>query len=461
MAISGLEVTSEPTLRDGTTLGDLINEDQREVSLRVLADPELYRLELERIFGRCWIAVAHESELPEPGSFVVRSIGEDSVVVTRSEDGDINVLLNVCTHRGMPLCRVGRGNAKRLRCPYHGWAFNTDGRFLAAPFEKQMYGPDMDKVALSLKTARAEVYAGIVFACWDQSAPPLVDYLGDIAWYLDIMFSRTDAGLEVVGEPQRFIIGANWKAASEQWAGDGYHAMTLHHSLTDLGLADYSKGSWAINVSTMGHNLRCTDNPKKFWGANTDGLSLEEKLRTLPPPGTTPEMLDEVMRHLSEPQLQILTDTPPSVGQIFPNLFVWNSPGLSADGTISAITRIHTMFPRGHDKMELVSWALVERDAPEDVKRKARQTSVLMTGISGFIEQDDAETWPAIQRSANGTQGQKLTMKYIAVLGEQRPEGWPDGATVYDGFSRDDPQWNWWLRYRELMTTGPAASEAW
>jgi phenylpropionate dioxygenase-like ring-hydroxylating dioxygenase large terminal subunit len=445
---------SEPTLRDGTPIGGLFDIERREVSRRVLSDPDLYELELEHIFGTAWIGLGHVSEVDKPGSFITRYMGEDPVIISRDSKSDLNVMLNACSHRGMPLCRTDSGEGKQFRCPYHGWVFNQQGALLAAPFEKEMYGDDFDKKRFGLRRARVDSYAGIIFATWDENAPSLKDYLGEIAWYLDIMFSRTDAGLEVVGAPQRFIINTNWKATSEQWAGDGYHAMTLHGSLGDLGMADYSRGSWAINVGVNGHNIRCSGNPKKFWGASAEGLSLEEQLRVMPPPGTTVDMLDQVFRHLSEPQLQILTDTPPSVGQIFPNLFVWNTPGRAADGSVSAITRIHTTFPKGPDKVELLSWALVEKDAPDDVKLAARRTSVLMTGISGFIEQDDAETWPAMTATARGFIGRQETLKYNAILGEHKPENWGGGGKVYDGFSKDDPQWNWWLRYQEMMTQG-------
>jgi hypothetical protein len=122
---------------------------------------------------------------------------------------------------------------------------------------------------------------------------------------------------------------------------------------------------------------------------------------------------------------------------------------------VSTIARFHTTVPRGPDQLELISWALAERDAPEDVKALARRTSVLMTGISGFIEQDDAETWPAMTRVAKGVMAREQTLKYGAVLGERRPENWGGGGTVFDGFSKDDIQWSWWVRYDEFMRGAP------
>ncbi|MGH7899043.1 MAG: aromatic ring-hydroxylating oxygenase subunit alpha, partial [Candidatus Binatia bacterium] len=243
-------------LTDGTTLRELIDVEKREVSLRVLTDPELYQRELERLFAKAWVGIAHESEIPNCGDFVLRYVGEDSVIVVRQTDGTIVCMLNVCAHRGMQVCRTDSGTASSFRCPYHGWLFGQDGRYLGAPFEKEMYGDALDKPSLGLHRARVGTYAGIVFVTWDLSAPSLEDYLGDIKWYLDLMFARTDAGLEVVGCPQRFIVRANWKCASEQWAGDGYHGATLHRSIEELGLGKSASLEVlvGINVSTReGH----------------------------------------------------------------------------------------------------------------------------------------------------------------------------------------------------------------
>ena len=446
-------------LRDGTSLRDLIDVEKREVSLRVLTDPELYQLELERLFARAWIGVAHESEIPNPGDFVLRSMGEDSVIVTRGSDGRIDVLLNVCSHRGMQVCRTDSGTATSFRCPYHGWVFGQDGRYLGAPFEREMYGDTLDKPALGLSRARVGTYAGIVFATWDAGAPSLEDYLGDIKWYLDVMFRRTDAGLEVVGLPQRFIVRANWKCASEQWAGDGYHGATLHRSIEELGLGKSASLEVlvGINVSTpQGHGLRCINLKKvitALFGADAGAKSIRDKLRLVPPSGLTPEMVDQVERHLDEEQLRAMADTPPGVGQLFPNFFVWNIPGFASDGGPPVgFGRFHTTIPRGPECFEMISWTLVEKDAPDALKERARMISTINMGVSGFVEQDDAEAWPSLQRSAKGVMGRQKTLKYGSLLGVHKPADWGGPGLVYDGMSKDDNQWNWWLRYREFMT---------
>ena len=128
-------------LSDGTGLEDLIDLDMREVSLSVMSDAELYRVEMEKIFAKTWLMLGHESEIPKVGDYVVRTMGEDQVIVSRDRDGKVYVSLNVCPHRGMHVCTSEAGNAMIHRCIYHGWAFRPNGDFVGAPIEReQMHG---------------------------------------------------------------------------------------------------------------------------------------------------------------------------------------------------------------------------------------------------------------------------------------------------------------------------------
>jgi hypothetical protein len=68
---------SKPVLSDGTKIADLINLETREVSLRLLSDHEVYKIEMERIFGKTWLLLGHDTEIPNSGDYVVRDMGED------------------------------------------------------------------------------------------------------------------------------------------------------------------------------------------------------------------------------------------------------------------------------------------------------------------------------------------------------------------------------------------------
>jgi nitrite reductase/ring-hydroxylating ferredoxin subunit len=450
---------SPPTLPDGTAVSSLIHPGQREIAMRVLVDPDLYRLELRRLFGRTWSVVGHVTEVPNTGDFVTRYIGEDPVIVVRDRTGDIQVLLNVCQHRGMPVCRSEAGTATQFRCIYHGWIYDEQGRFLGSPVaNQQMHGDILSKSELGLRQARVGTHSGLIFATLAPEAPSLEEHLGDLAWYLELFFGITEEGLEVVGPPQRFTIHGNWKLAAEQFVGgDGYHVLSLHRSQFDLGLlgtpeaitANTAPGMDGLDVSfRAGHAVRCAY-PLFPMDKN---LSALERLAIFPPAGMTPDMVPSLDRRLDGDQLRVLADAPPTVGGIFPNTALFRFPFLTPEGEISGVLGFHTFLPKGPEAVEFWHWSLVERGAPPEVKEKMRRMTAQTVGTSGQIEQDDGECWPATTRGARGVYAAEQTLKYQALQGENKPADWPGGGIVSQGFAKDDGQWYWWQRYFDYLT---------
>ncbi|HEY2659725.1 MAG TPA: aromatic ring-hydroxylating dioxygenase subunit alpha [Caulobacteraceae bacterium] len=445
-----------PSLSDGTRIDDLIHLQTREVQLRVLADPELHRLEMDRIFSQTWLFLGVANEIPNPGDFMVRSMGDDQVIVTRSRDGEVNVLLNVCPHRGMRVCTTEAGNTPVHKCIYHGWAFRPNGDFIGSPVEKeQMHGHILPKSELGLRRARVKVYGTLIFATWNLEGPSFDDFLGDMKFYYDMLFCRSDGGLEALGPPQKFTLHANWKTAGEQSACDGFHTLTLHRWLGDFakfGDGDLTTSMYGTEVSANGHSMRCPPVAQKFKKLGLEDKSIEEKLELLPPPGVTKEMLPELKRRLSSEQLRLLVESPPQVGGIFPNLMVAFIYVPQPDGTVVGVTSLHAYVPRGPDKVEFTNWFLAERDVSLEMKQKSLQIGIRMLGTSGQIEQDDSDTWPHMSRNARGPQGRLSTMKYQAVCNQPPRPDWPGPGHVYEGFTKDDTQWNWWLKWHELMS---------
>lgn len=457
-------LSSDVMLSDGTLLSQLVDRERREVSLRVHHDPEIFELEMERIFTHSWIPVAHESEIPNPGDYVRRYIGQDSCLVVRGDDGEVNILLNVCPHRGMSICREEEGNSRGFTCPYHGWSFDKQGTFRGAPFEREMYGDLLRRESdrLVLTKARVGNISGLLFANWDPDAEDFDDYLGEFKWYIDAMFKRTDGGLTVIGPPQRQIMKSNWKLVAEQIV-DAYHSRTLHQSLGQLGVFGQNptdSKSWGlggINVaSSQGHLLRCV-NLKEFLSIEpgAEDRPVMEKLAGMPPPGVDANLLKQLPGNLTEGQLNLLAETPPAVMGLFPgaNFFSFLSHDGTEAGGLGPIMMAHAWIPKTPALHELVSWVLVERDASQELRELTRRATIRTFGISGIIEQDDAEAWRGVQRSVGGPMGRRSTGKYNARLGINRPDDFEGGGDVYAGTSRDDAQWAWWSRYFDVMTS--------
>ncbi len=250
---------TKTALSDGTRIVDLFNLETREVSLSVMSDPELHQIEMQKIFGKTWLLLGHETEIPNSGDFVVRQMGEDQVIVARDRDGKIHVSLNVCPHRGMHVCVQESGNSQVHRCIYHGWAFRLDGSFIGAPVEREkMHGEIYPKSKLRLKRARVTTYGGLVFATWNIAGPTLEESLGEMKFYYDMLFCKTKSGLEALGPPQRLTINANWKTAGEQSACDGFHTLTLHRSLLERGVLGGKGGTADDFAPAMYVSMWCT-----------------------------------------------------------------------------------------------------------------------------------------------------------------------------------------------------------
>jgi nitrite reductase/ring-hydroxylating ferredoxin subunit len=440
-------------MSDGPALSELVNAERREVSNLVYADPEVYQLELERVFARAWVVLGHDSEVPAPGDFVTRMFGEDPVIVARREDGTISCLLNVCPHRGALVAREDDGNANVFRCIYHGWRFDLGGAFRGAPWNDAMFPDGCEAGDMGLRAARVEVFAGIIFACWDESAPPLEQFLGDMGYYLQMIFNRTKDGFEVLGPPQRWIIPANWKVVSEQFAGDVYHASQLHRS---AGMATggnrANPSDWQMDApmisSSNGHGLLFF-NAAALWAKMTGGqpLSAEQMLQILPPPGVPREKLGELKERFTSEELDFLALTPPSIGGIFPNSACWSMNAPLADGNMASFVSIRTFVPSGPEKFEFCMWVLVPKGCSEEYRELARRSTSFTQGAAGFIEGDDGEVWPGVTSAAKGYITRQTTTQYRARTGHNPPDQWPGPGNVHIGFCRDDAQWNWWEAY--------------
>ncbi len=188
-ATSGQHAMQPPPVPSGRTIGpfaseDLINGEGSAIHRRLFVDPDLYRLEQQRIFGSCWLYVGHESQLLNNGDFLTTTMGEDPVFVTRDRTGRLRAFLNSCSHRGAMVCRTDGGNSKLFKCPYHGWTFNNEGQLAAVPRQGPAYGDGFDRSRHGLReVGQLDTYQGLIIATWNAQAPSLPDYLGEMKYY--------------------------------------------------------------------------------------------------------------------------------------------------------------------------------------------------------------------------------------------------------------------------------------
>ncbi|MBD8688529.1 MULTISPECIES: aromatic ring-hydroxylating oxygenase subunit alpha [unclassified Rhizobium] len=209
-----------------TNVANLVEDDR--VHTRLYEDEALFQLELEKIFNRTWVYVAHGSEVPDKGSFVLSYVGQQPVIVVRDRKGDVNVLVNRCRHRAATVCEVKKGKTSSFQCPYHGWGYGLDGSLRAVPYPEQ-YGEDLDKSQLGMKRLRVESYQNMYFATFNDDIEPLADFLGAAKKWIDL-FMKQGGGfpIKVLGEHQ-FTVPMNWKIQLENTT-DAYHFPVVHKS---------------------------------------------------------------------------------------------------------------------------------------------------------------------------------------------------------------------------------------
>jgi phenylpropionate dioxygenase-like ring-hydroxylating dioxygenase large terminal subunit len=275
------------------------------------ADAEFYRRELERFYGMRWIAAGRVDQLSSAGDYFTRSIGDESVIVTRDAAGGVHALYNVCRHRGTRLCEKTDGRfVDRIQCPYHAWTYDLEGRLLAAPhmpagFNREDY---------PLRRAGCDVWDGHIFINLGADVSPLRAQLADLpqrfaAWRM--------ADLRI-GHRIVYDVKANWKLIVLNF-NECLHCPTLHPALNRL------------------HHYLDADNVEPTAGYCGGAMGFKPGVETMSVDGRRRR---EFLPELTESQRRQV-----AYYAIYPNLLL----SLHPDYMMT-----HTLWPRAHDRTEIV-----------------------------------------------------------------------------------------------------------
>jgi nitrite reductase/ring-hydroxylating ferredoxin subunit len=190
---------------------------------RYIAD-EFLALELERMWSRVWQIACREEDVAAAADYATYDIGDQSVVITRDDDGAVHAFHNVCLHRGTRLA-VGSGHVAdgTFRCPFHAWRYALDGRCVEVVDAGDF--PDLPG-ELRIAPVRAECWGGFVFVNFDADAEPLLDFLAPLPdllapYHLEQMRLRSTLTT---------VLPANWKAAVDAF-NEAYHVQGAHHQI--------------------------------------------------------------------------------------------------------------------------------------------------------------------------------------------------------------------------------------
>ena len=201
----------------------------------VYTDQQVFDLEMQRIWGRSWIFIGHESQVAKPGEFLTLDFAGMPAVMVRDKDNAIHVLHNRCGHKGSKLITKPCGKNARFTCPYHGWTYKLDGKLVGVPHQTGYEGTGFDKTdpQYSMQVFRTESYRGFVFATLDAKMVSLKEWLGESAITIDNLCDRAPEGeVEFAGGVLKFDHECNWKLFNEN-LNDTMHPMVVHKSVVD------------------------------------------------------------------------------------------------------------------------------------------------------------------------------------------------------------------------------------
>jgi len=219
-------------------------------------DADVYEREKEEIFYRTWQLVAHQGTFESPGDYCTVQICDQNLFVMMGEDRKLRAFYNVCQHRAHELLPPGTGNVGTfVVCPYHAWAYKTEGSLHGAP--RASCRPGFDKADYSLKEARLEVFLNCVFINLDIDATPLAELAPDLEAdvrskvpYLDDLKRPT---LGMLGDG---YIKAGWKVVVDNYV-ECYHCDHAHHDFANIiDMNTYQHDTFGIWARQLGGDIR-------------------------------------------------------------------------------------------------------------------------------------------------------------------------------------------------------------
>ena len=222
-------------------------------------EPSVFVDENRKLFARTWQLAGRAGQAAERGSFFTTTLAGEPVLIVRGDDGGLRALSNVCRHRAGPVAR-GEGTRSSFQCGYHGWTYALDGSLRTMP---EMEGVEcFDRLRFALPSFRVEEWNDLLFVNLDPAAPPLRDFLGDLA-------SASFAGMRLAARKE-WVVRCNWKVYVDNYL-EGYHIPIVHPGLfREIDYPNYrteTRGNYSIQHAPLKRprRIRGTGEAEYFW----------------------------------------------------------------------------------------------------------------------------------------------------------------------------------------------------
>lgn len=357
-------------------LDSLLRLEEGLVHSDVYSSQAVFDLEMEKIFHRGWVYIGHESEIPEPGDYMLKWMGTQSVIMNRDDKGQLHLFLNRCRHRANSVCQFEQGNSAAFRCSYHGWTYRNSGELIGVPFRDGAYGEEFSTESFPLVEARMGIIRGFIWGNLSDDGVSLDEHLGPAAKKAIDLFCDASPEGEIVLRQGclKGVIYANWKFQG----GDGYHP-PFTHIATFMWMRNKRHGVDKNPMTTMGTVEEGYLARDLGHGHYRLDLSSAGQGAKLPDTQWARDYREVMVERYGKERAEFIVRTGGNPHTIFmPNLHLVNND-------------VRVLRPISVDKFEIYFYPAFLMGAPDELNvQRMRHTEDRM-GPSGSINPDDVD----------------------------------------------------------------------
>ena len=200
----------------------------RTLPRKFYIEPENLNQEFKKIFHNNWICIGRSSDLSIKGQYITIQIGNESVIILKSEKDKTRAFYNVCRHRGTRICNKNEGKfSKTVQCPYHGWTYDLNGKLIGSPHMEE--AKDFNKIDYPLFPIKTKIWQGFLFINLSENTTNFNETFEPINNFLH----SWDLNNLIVLDKKRYSVNCNWKLIIQNYC-ECYHCPMIHPQLAEI-----------------------------------------------------------------------------------------------------------------------------------------------------------------------------------------------------------------------------------